>query len=127
MPTHLTAGVCSLNHTAEISAAHIGAVAFNIESSDAVRSRAAKAKSKNGSAELKNASYKKCRHCPAIGKFLPNHFPTIHKKHAANKTRKKINQTGPKTGTAIRMKRNEAPQIAESKRSRAKPEAFIGR
>lgn len=103
----------------------MGAVAFKIDSNDAVRSRAAKAKSKNGSAELKKASFRKCRHWPAIGKFLPSHFPTIHKKHAANKTRKKINQTGPKTGTAIRMNRNEAPHMAESKSSRAKPEAFI--
>ncbi len=102
------------DQTAAMTAAQMGEVAFKIDSSEADSVLAAKANNRKGTPELMSPKMMKWRQCARISKGLRRINPTADRKTAAKSRRNQMSRMGPKTGTLIRMNRNEPPQMAES-------------
>ena len=109
-----------------MAAPQMGAVAFRIDKSDAESVLAAMEKSRNGNAEFRRPSTRKCFQLHRTFKLPFRNPPTTNRKTAASPTRISISSTGPRTGTQIRMKRNDAPKIADSDRRRKRLGRLIG-
>ncbi len=102
----------SSSHSAESRTLNSGAAALRIAEYDAGRCSAANANSRNGSAELRTPMTRKWRQCRRRPPSKPARRNPTTSAMPAIITRESAVSTGPSTGASVRMKMNDAPQIA---------------